>query len=154
MDRKHVDDDDLLIAALSDNIRQLIRDIKSVENAWRFTLCQVVVVHWRQKVRLVSTNHKVLSLSGIFARARDIELYCEHIQAGLQGSMELCAKVTDERTREQTVKTLLLIGKYLNEYFMDRMYQKLLTRLQLGVCKDIKDGLIETIDQVVSGQQT
>lgn len=143
-------DDDLVVSALSDNIRQLIRDIKGVEDAWRFAYCQVIVVHWRQKVRLVSTDRKTLSLSGIFAQARDIELWCERIQGGLESSKELCASLGDQELRDQSVKTLLLISKYLNEFFMDRRYQVLLNKLQLGVCADIKSGLIETDDCVNS----
>jgi len=143
-------DDGFIVSALSDNIRQLLRDIHGVEQAWRFAYCQVIVVHWRQKVRLVSTDAKVLSLSGIFARARDIELWCERIQGGLESSMELCAKIEDQELRDQSFKTLLLISKYLNEFFMDRRYQVLLNKLQLGVCADIKSGLIETDDSVSS----
>lgn len=125
-------------------LRTVSRNLSAMRRFWLRTLCMVLAVHWRRKVRVFDVGG--LSLTTVSARLLVLERLADLVAWQLEGVKRCALDTGDKRRLVHAVR----LERRLVQDMVDGRYQRLACRFLTGTLHDVGRGLIEA-DGDVSG---
>lgn len=119
------------------SLRTVSRNLSALRRFWLRTLCMVLAVHWRRKVRVFDVGG--LSLTTVSARLIAMERLAALVHWQLDGIKRCALDVGDKRRLVQAVR----LERRLVRQFVDERYQRLACRFLTGTLRDVDRGVIE-----------